>query len=268
MNCLVKSFSLAFLLGLIATFSYGQRLHPAEKDKTARTVVSEYKTVIEFRNETEAIVKIFWLDENGNRKFSGNLAPGKNKEVETYLSEPWLVTDQRDNALSLYYPDAQPRTVYIRETGRNVSERDDEDEFRSGPAKDYLPVKICSSQQIPRGFLIIQDGNDWNCPNWTATGKNTYTIKRPSPSEPTKICGSQNIPRGFVITAASNEWGCPGWTATAKNAFTIIRPKDEQSMCDVSEVPRGFVVVSAYNEWNCPNWTATGKNARRIRRVQ
>jgi hypothetical protein len=263
-----KIFCLVVLLSLMSTAASGQRLHPAERDKTARTVLSDFKTGIEFRNETDKTVKIFWLDENGNRKFSGNLAPGRSKEFETYLSEPWLVTDESDNALSLYYPDAQPRIVYLRDVRRSDSERGFEDDNTARPEKDYAPINICGNQPIPRGFLIVAAGNDFNCPNWSATGKNSYTIKRPRPNAPITVCSAQSIPRGFVITAASNEWGCPNWTATSKNAYTITRPKDEQAMCDVSEVPRGFVIVSTYNEWNCPNWTATGKNARKIRRVQ
>lgn len=268
MKNLVKMFSLVVAISLSAIIVSAQRLHPAEENKTARTVISNFSTTIEFRNDSNKTVKIYWLDEAGKRKFSVTLAPKQNNEIKTFLAEPWLVTDERDNALSLYYPDAQPRIIYIRDNDLSVSERDDEDDYASRPAKDFNPIKICSNQQIPRGFLIIEAGSDWNCPNWTATGKNSYTIKRPSPSEPTKVCSSQNIPRSFVITATSSEWGCPNWTATGKNAYTITRPKNEQSMCAVSEVPRGFVIISTYNDWNCPNWTATGSNARKIRRVQ
>lgn len=269
MKSLAKIVFIFSLLSLTANIIFAQRLHPAEENKTAKTVVSNFPTTIEFRNDSNKTVKIYWLDEAGKRKFSVTLAPKQSKEIKTFLSEPWLVTDERDNALSLYYPDAQPRIIYIRDNDFNSSERDEDDDFyASRPAKDYNPIKICANQPVPRGFLIIEAGSEWNCPNWTATGKNSYTIKRPSPTEPTKVCSNQNIPRSFVITAASAEWGCPNWTATGKNAYTITRPKDEQVMCAVSEVPRGFVVIANSNEWNCPNWTATGSNARRIKRVR
>lgn len=269
MKYIAKIVYLFGLLSVAAIFTSAQTLHPAEENKTAKTIISNFPTIIEFRNDSNKTVKIYWLDEQGKRKFSVTLAPKQSNEIKTFLGEPWLVTDERDNALSLYYPDAQPRIINIRDNEFNGSYRnEDDDYYASRPAKDYNPIKICANQPIPRGFLIIEADSEWNCPNWTATGKNSYTIKRPSPTAPTKVCSNQNIPRSFVITAVSAEWGCPNWTATGKNAYTITRPKDEQVMCSVSEVPRGFVVVASYNEWNCPNWTANGSNARRIKRVR
>ncbi len=261
-------FSILFFLptGLVSA----QRLHEAEKSKAARTVINNYKTTIEFRNESNKTIKVYWLDEQGRRKFSVTLAPKQSHVFETYLSEPWLITDERDNALSLYYPDAQPRVIYLRERDFGETERidEDDDDFAVRPEKDYKPLQICANQEIPRGYLIIAANSEWNCPNWTATGKNSYTIKRPKPTEPTKVCREQKIPRGFVITGASAEWNCPNWTATGNNAYTIIRPKDEQTICSISEVPRGFVITSTYSDWGCPNWTATGSNAKKIKRVR
>lgn len=249
-----------------------QRLHPAEKTKIARTVASNFKTTIEFRNESGKTIKVYWLDEAGDRNFAVTLAPVQNDEIQTYLSQPWLITDERDNAISLYYPDAQPRVVFLR--GKDLAGLEkaegDFDEAYDDPnvVYDTRPIKICANQEIPVGYLIISADSDWNCPNWTATGKNSYTIKHPGRTEPTNVCNNQKIPRGFVITRATADWGCPDWTATGTNMYTITRPKDEQSICSISEMPRGFVVTSTYADWSCPGWTATGSNAKKIKRVK
>lgn len=258
-------------LCITANIIVAQQLHPAERSKTARTVASNFKTTIEFRNESDKTIKVYWLDENGSRKFAVTLAPKQNNEVQTYLSQPWIVTDERDNALSLYYPDAQPRVINFRDkeiTGSNRGNRDFDEDYDDPKVKyDETPIRICANQEIPRGYLIIGTSSDWGCPNWSATGKNNYTIKRPSRTEPTNVCANQTIPRGYVITRAYSDWGCSNWSATGKNAYTLTRPKDEQTMCSISETPRGFVVISTYSDWGCPDWTATGKNAKKIKRV-
>jgi VHL beta domain len=258
-----------FLLFLAANSVFAQIFHPAEKDKSARSGNNKFETSIEFSNETGAPIKLFWLDSNGARVFFLQLTTRQSKDIRSYLGVPWLVTDERDNALEIYYTDAQPRFIQIKDSQLSANRRDDfYDEYDDPQTKiDTKPITICSGQEIPRGYLIIAAGSNWNCSGWTATGKNSYTIKRPSRTEAMTVCANQNIPRGFVITSASNSWDCSNWTATGTNAYTIKRPSETETICAVSDTPRRYVVTANTSNWNCPNWMATGTNAKTIKRV-
>ncbi len=66
---------------------------------------------IVFQNNSADIRKVYWLDKNGERKPYCELKPGESCEIWTYLGHPWVVTDADGNALALYYPDGQRRTV-------------------------------------------------------------------------------------------------------------------------------------------------------------
>jgi len=83
------------------------------------------------------------------------------------------------------------------------------------------PITVCSDQPIPRGLVILKGGRDMNCPNWTATGFNTFTLKRPGDSE--EICSSSPMPYGYVVASEGLSWDCPNWTATGKNTKKIRR---------------------------------------------
>ena len=66
-----------------------------------------------FVNRSGATVRIYWLDYRGERKRYQVLSDGAQYVQRTFVSHPWLVTDERDNAWSVYFPDAQPRVVTI-----------------------------------------------------------------------------------------------------------------------------------------------------------
>ncbi len=63
--------------------------------------------------------------------------------------------------------------------------------------------------------------SDTNCPNWTATTKNTYSIK--IPANPRWSAASRQIPSGYVGIATGNSTNCPNWTSTSQNTKTIQR---------------------------------------------
>jgi len=90
-----------------------QRLHPAERAAT-RSVTAKFSTSIRFINPGSVAVKIYWLNYEGERVFYNLLQPGEEYIQQTYLTHPWLITDVNDNALYIFFPDAQSRTVEIR----------------------------------------------------------------------------------------------------------------------------------------------------------
>ena len=89
-------------------------LHETEINGTVKSVDTRHKVKIEFINNSSNLVKLYWLDYKGKRRFYSWLPNNKNYVQETYLSHPWLVTDSKDNALDIYYPDTSKRTIIIR----------------------------------------------------------------------------------------------------------------------------------------------------------
>jgi len=88
------------------------RKHPAEM----ANIVSGpdlFGTPIAFQNNSAAIRKVYWIDTNGERKLYLEIKPGESYGLGTYLSHPWVVTDADGNALGLYFPDGQKRTVTL-----------------------------------------------------------------------------------------------------------------------------------------------------------
>jgi uncharacterized protein (TIGR03067 family) len=88
------------------------RKHPAEVSK----IVSGpdlFATPIAYQNNSAGIRKVYWLNTNGERQLYRELKPGESYELGTYLNHPWVVTDADGNAVGLYYPDGQKRTVTL-----------------------------------------------------------------------------------------------------------------------------------------------------------
>jgi uncharacterized protein (TIGR03067 family) len=88
------------------------RKHPAEMANIA-SGPDLFGAPIAFQNNSAGIRKVYWIDKNGERQPYCELKPGENCGIGTYLSHPWVVTDADGNALGLYYPDGQKRTVTL-----------------------------------------------------------------------------------------------------------------------------------------------------------
>lgn len=91
-----------------------QQKHPAE-EKGAKSVKGDFPTsTVRFVNNGAEAVKVFWLDYEGKRVLQARLESGDTFEVaKAQLHHPYVVTDAKDNALGLYFADAQARTVTL-----------------------------------------------------------------------------------------------------------------------------------------------------------
>jgi hypothetical protein len=103
--------SLALLTGCTAALADGKK-HPAE-EKGLKSTSGDVEASVKFVNKSKQTVKVYWLDYDGERKLYQTLKEDESYDQMTYLTHPWLVTDENDNAWYVYFPDAQPRTVEI-----------------------------------------------------------------------------------------------------------------------------------------------------------
>jgi hypothetical protein len=111
MRVLLGLVSLSFLVAWPAV-ARAEKKHLAE-ESDIKSVSSAVETTISFTNKSGKTVKVYWLDYNGHRKLYRTLKDGQSQDQVTYLTHPWLITDENDDAWYVYFPDAQPRSVEI-----------------------------------------------------------------------------------------------------------------------------------------------------------
>src|SRR5688572_2703332 len=65
----------------------------AEKQKVAVSISGKIKTQINFVNDSGKIRKVYWLNYQGKREPWKVLKAGESNNISTYLTHPWLITD-------------------------------------------------------------------------------------------------------------------------------------------------------------------------------
>ncbi len=62
------------------------------------------ETEIRFDNQTERSVKLFWIDEAGERHAYGRIAAGEQRAQHTFAGHVWLVTNNQEEELAKFQP--------------------------------------------------------------------------------------------------------------------------------------------------------------------
>jgi VHL beta domain len=83
-------------------------------ERAAKSVDAKQATTIVFQNNRDVRVRIYWLNYQGQREHFQDLAPGRQHVQETYVSHPWIVTEENGRCIGLYMPEATRRQVEIR----------------------------------------------------------------------------------------------------------------------------------------------------------
>jgi von Hippel-Lindau disease tumor supressor len=109
----ILALTVSFSAVTTSSLALAQRKHTAENGGI-RSVNGDVSTSVRFVNRKQIMLKIYWLNYEGQRVFYRSLNPGERYIQQTYLTHPWLITDVNDNALYVFFPDAQLRTVEIR----------------------------------------------------------------------------------------------------------------------------------------------------------
>lgn len=79
----------------------------------AKSGASNTRTAIIFNNKTTVPIKIFWIDNEGVKKFYKELAPGTGYRQETYVNHIWVVTGASGNCLGLYRAEGGTREINV-----------------------------------------------------------------------------------------------------------------------------------------------------------
>jgi serine/threonine protein kinase len=86
--------------------------HPDELNG-ARSIEGTFSTRITFVNKSQQPVRVYWLDYEGRRARRATLQCGEASTRLTFLTHPYVITDELDRAWNVYYPTPEPRTVII-----------------------------------------------------------------------------------------------------------------------------------------------------------
>jgi hypothetical protein len=79
-----------------------------------RSLNGDTPTSVEFVNATDGPVNVYWIDYEGSRVLYHELLPaGQSVQQPTYVTHPWVVTDEADGCLAIFQPVSQPARATI-----------------------------------------------------------------------------------------------------------------------------------------------------------
>ncbi len=82
-----------------------------------RSLESDTRTFIRFRNATKRDVTYYWINFDGKRDLKRTLKPGEGYSLWTYLTHPFVVVDAKGACAAVYMPRKEYGLVVITETG-------------------------------------------------------------------------------------------------------------------------------------------------------
>jgi hypothetical protein len=86
---------------------------PCPAEKGLRAIHGQYSTQMRFVNEGARAFQIHWLDYQGKRVFYKTVLPHSSHTQPTYLTHPWVLTDESQQCLGVYFPDDRERTIVL-----------------------------------------------------------------------------------------------------------------------------------------------------------
>ena len=84
---------------------------PAERG--LRSVNGNFHTQVRFVNDSARPLQTYWLDYQGKRVAYKVVPPHGSYTQPTYLTHPWVVTDE-GRCLGVYFPDDRERTITLK----------------------------------------------------------------------------------------------------------------------------------------------------------
>ncbi|EPS36470.1 hypothetical protein H072_10039 [Dactylellina haptotyla CBS 200.50] len=91
-----------------------QPIHP-DNERGSKSVSGDKPTKVYFINNRTSPVHLWWLDYEGRRVSYGSVgANGDTKEMDTYVTHPWVVIDEStEEVLGIYHPGTRTGRVIL-----------------------------------------------------------------------------------------------------------------------------------------------------------
>lgn len=85
----------------------------AHEEGTIRSLEGTVSTTIRFKNTRSTPVKLFWLDYEGKRKPYETIMPGCSAVQNTYVTHPFLLTDESGRGLVIFVGQREPGVAMV-----------------------------------------------------------------------------------------------------------------------------------------------------------
>jgi hypothetical protein len=86
-----------------------------ENEKQLRSINTNVATEVNFINKTNSVVKIYWINAEGQRQHFKDLNPQESFIQGTYVTHPWVVTDEKGACLGIFQPEPGRKDAIIKE---------------------------------------------------------------------------------------------------------------------------------------------------------
>ncbi|MBS0265278.1 MAG: prolyl oligopeptidase family serine peptidase, partial [Planctomycetes bacterium] len=221
---------------------------------------------LNFVNQTNGPVEIFWLDESGRRRTYGKLAPGEQKDQHTYAGHVWEIVTPEGQLLAVFQAGETPSTAEIsgqvqpnarrgrgRRFDRNSRPRNDSPDNRWTAIIDQHNLAIRPTDGAGETVVLSQDGDEHHSYQFRAWSPDSTKLVafRIEPVEEQKVYLIESSPRGGGRAKLHERlYPLPGdpFPKFELNIFDVATR--EQIRPDVEKVDFGEPVI---------RWNATGE---------
>jgi len=84
------------------------------EEKNFRSKQSATPSIVKFENNTYDNVRIYWINQSGNRVFYKAVAPSEAYAQDTFLTHPWVATDSQNRCLGIFLPEYGTRRAIVK----------------------------------------------------------------------------------------------------------------------------------------------------------
>lgn len=86
---------------------------PCSEESSLMALNSNVSTSVDFENQTNETVNVYWLNFMGAPVLYYTLAPGTGYTQQTFVTHPWLITDASNNCIEIFEPVSGPGVADI-----------------------------------------------------------------------------------------------------------------------------------------------------------
>ena len=123
-------YMIVFLFHILTSLTLAEEITGSEygnrscSDETVlKSLPSDKLVPVEFVNQGNEPVTIYWLNSDGHRVWYYNLAAQSSYTQNAYVANPWVITDSNNNCLGIYVVESEGATqkVVIKQSSQTVS---------------------------------------------------------------------------------------------------------------------------------------------------
>lgn len=231
------------------------------------------ETQINFLNQLNEPVEVFWLDDSGGRQSYGLVNPGERREQHTYSGHVWLVANQKGDTLGVFEATDTTGNAVIdgsKPSGRPERRRRQNAESRGNPNESTSPdgkwIAFVKEQNIflrtnadaAEAIQLSTDGSatdGYGQLSWSADSQHLIAWRIAPGDQKEVYLVRSSPPGGGRATLERRPYGLPG------DKF----PRYELNLFDVATRQQTKPEVDRFeNEWLSPElhwWPGTSRFA-------